>query len=48
MAKDMKRRIADWHGEQAALAYCLWQRFGHDQDLSAFVRHTAVADKLWR
>lgn len=31
----------DWHGEQAAKAY-------REGDTEAYVRHIAIADKLWR
>lgn len=37
----MQQRIADWHGEQAAKAY-------REGDTEAYVRHIAIADKLWR
>ena len=44
----MIKRIADWHGEQAANAYRNWTYFNRPQDLELFVRHTMIADRLWK
>lgn len=41
MTFQMRMRVADWHGNQAANAYMDWQRTGHD------ARSGQVADKLW-
>jgi len=37
----MMQRVANWHGEQAAKAY-------RDDDMQSFLRHIAIADRLWR
>ena len=44
----MWARIADWHGEQAAKAYCDWQRSSHDDDFKKYIRHVSIADRLWK
>jgi hypothetical protein len=44
----MLKRVADWHGEQAAKSYMQYLRSNVEADLNAFLRHVAIADRLWR
>lgn len=44
----MKKRIADWHGEQAANYYRDWTYFNRPEDLDSYARHIAIADRMWR
>lgn len=43
----MRMRVADWHGNQAANAYMDWQRIGLVADMDKYVRHALIADRLW-
>ena len=43
----MLMRIADWHGEQAALHYMRWQRTESEDDLRNYSRHASLADRMW-
>lgn len=45
--KIMLKRIADWHGEQAANYYARWSRTTNDADLRDYVRHSGIAEKMW-
>jgi hypothetical protein len=44
----MLKRVADWHGEQAAKFYMQYLRTGVEAELNSFLRHVSIADKLWR
>lgn len=40
-------RVADWHGEQAALYYQKWCRSNDELDLRHYARHAFISKQMW-
>lgn len=45
--KSILKRIADWHGEQAANFYVRWSRTAAESDMRDYLRHSSLAEKMW-
>ncbi len=48
MTKAIRHRIADWHGCAAAQAWMDYRRWDKPEDFDRYLRHVAIADRLWR
>jgi hypothetical protein len=44
----MLMRVADWHGEQAAICYQKWVRSNEEADLRDYCRHAIISKRMWK
>lgn len=47
MDQNLRSRIANWHGEQAAAMYLRWSHSANEEQLRDYVRHAGIAERMW-